>query len=163
LSQRVVVRRGSKADALSINALLSEWLSFKPESGRLDSISRAVSNAELLVAEADSTVVGFIHYVMHEDIIDGNPNSFITAFYVTPTHRWRGIGTLLLDRAIRDSLARGAVGVETSTIHANAKRLYEKMYFKQTIGDIGEVFLELDLTEYLRWRKSLQTPERHSQ
>jgi GNAT superfamily N-acetyltransferase len=100
---------------------------------------------------------------MHEDIIDGDPNSFITAFYVRPTHRRRGIGTLLLDRAIRDSLERGAVGVETSTIHANAKRLYEKMHFKQTIGDIAEVFLELDLTEYLPGMKSLRTPERDSQ
>jgi GNAT superfamily N-acetyltransferase len=137
-------------DALSIDALLYEWLGFRPRSGRLDSIRRAVSNSELLVAEANSMVVGFVHYVLHEDIIDGDPNSFITAFYVTEWYRHKGIGTRLLKYAIDDSLENGAVGVETSTIHTKAKKLYEKLHFKQTIGDVGEVFLELDLEEHTR-------------
>ena len=100
-----------------------------------------------------SRIIGFVHYVMHEDIIDGAPNSFITAFFVTRTHRRRGVGTLLLDEAITESLARGAVGVETSTIHAKARKLYERHNFKQTMGDIGEVFLELDVDEYLQVKK----------
>ena len=87
---------------------------------------------------------------MHEDIIDGGPNTFISAFYVSHAHRGRGVGTLLLERAIEDSLNRKAVGIETSTIHLRAKKLYEKHHFKQTLGDIGEVFLELDVDEYLR-------------
>lgn len=91
---------------------------------------------------------------MHEDIIDGNPNSFITAFYVRKNYRQKGIGTLLLRHAIADSLTNGAVGVETSTIHAKAKRLYERLNFKQTFGDIGEVFLELDVDEYLSSNKN---------
>jgi len=66
----------------------------------------------------------------------------------------KGIGTVLLERAIADSLARGAVGVETSTIHKRAKKLYENHQFKQTVGDIGEVFLELDLAEYLRAKRT---------
>jgi hypothetical protein len=56
---------------------------------------------------------------------------------------------MLLEEAVKDSLARGAVGVETSTIHAMARKLYERHHFKQTVGDIGEVFLELDVDEYL--------------
>jgi GNAT superfamily N-acetyltransferase len=90
---------------------------------------------------------------MHEDIIDGAPNSFITAFYVSPSHRGKGVGTLLLERAITNSLALGAVGVETSTTQALARKLYEKLHFKQTMGEIGEVFLELDIPEYLRARR----------
>jgi len=94
---------------------------------------------------------------MHEDVIDGDPNSFITAFYVTPPFRRKGIGTLLLKWAIDDSLVRGAVGVETSTIHAEAKKLYERLHFKQTFGDIGEVFLELDLKDYFLAKNQRQS------
>lgn len=59
-----------------------------------------------------------------------------------------GVGSFLLEEAISDSLSRGVVGVETSTIHSRAKALYEKHHFEQMFGDIGEVFLELDLMKY---------------
>lgn len=55
-----------------------------------------------------------------------------------------------MERAVTSSLKEGVVGVETSTIHKLAKKLYERHHFKQTMGDIGEVFLELDIPEYLR-------------
>jgi GNAT superfamily N-acetyltransferase len=153
LASFLTVRRAARTDALVVDSLLSEWFDWKPDSGRLDSIQRAITGRELLVAENDSRVIGFIHYVMHDDIIDGGLNSFITSFYVSPAYRGRGVGTLLLTEAIGDSLAMGAVGVETSTIHASAKKLYEKHYFKQTMGDIGEVFLELDIPEYLQAKR----------
>ncbi len=139
-------------DALAVDNLLSEWFDWKPSS-RLESIRRAIRKREVLVGEAGTRLIGFIHYVMHEDIIDGGPNSFISAFYVSPAYRGKGVGTLLLEEAITDSLARGAVGVETSTLHSFAKRLYEKHHFSQTMGEIGEVFLELDIPEYLRATK----------
>ena len=98
----------------------------------------------MLVAQSGNGLVGFIHYIIHEDIIDGGPNAFISANYVSSKHRGKGVGTLLLQEMIKDSLERGAVGVETSTIHARAKKFYEKQHFKQTFGDIAEVFLELE-------------------
>jgi GNAT superfamily N-acetyltransferase len=153
LANSIVVRRALKTDARSVDSLLSEWFDWKPRSGRLESIRRAIRKRELLVAEDRNRVIGFIHYVLHEDIIDGGPNSFITAFYVSPSYRGQGVGTLLLEKAVADSVAIGAVGVETSTIHASAMKLYEKHYFRQTMGDIGEVFLELDLPEYLQAKK----------
>jgi GNAT superfamily N-acetyltransferase len=154
LLKGIVIRRALMTDALSVDALLSEWFDWKPESGRLESVQRAVRKRELLVAEVHSRIIGFIHYVMHEDIIDGAPNSFISAFFVTESFRRRGVGTLLLEAAITDSLAKGAVGVETSTIHALARKLYEKHHFKQTMGDIGEVFLELDTADYLQAKRT---------
>lgn len=141
-------------DDLAVDNLLSEWSDWKPGSGRLKSLRSAVEESELLVAEAGSRIIGFIHYVMHEDIIDGGPNSFISAFYNTPAYWGRGVGTLLLKETIMDSLARGAVAVETSTIHAAAEKLYERNHFKQTMGDIGEVFLELDVDEYSQAQKT---------
>ena len=154
MSSGLVIRRALMIDAARVDNLLSEWFDWKPISGRLESVQRAVRKKELLVAEASSRDVGFIHYVLNEDIIDGGPNAFISAFCVSEAERGRGIGTLLLEKAISDSLARGAVGVETSTIHMRAKQLYEKHHFKQTMGDIGEVFLELDIAEYLQAKKS---------
>jgi GNAT superfamily N-acetyltransferase len=153
LSNALAVRRALMRDALAVDKLLSEWFDWKPSSGRLDSVRRAVKKRELLVAEAGSRIIGFVHYVMHEDVIDGAPNSFISSFFVTQTYRRRGVGTLLLEEAITDSLARGAVGVETSTIQAVARKFYEKHDFKQTMGDIGEVFLELDVDKYLQVKK----------
>lgn len=141
------------ADAVAVENLLSEWFDWKPVSGRVDSVKRAIRKKQLLVAKTGSRVVGFIHYVMHEDVIDGNPNAFISAFYVSDAVRGRGVGSLLLESAIADSLASDAVGVETSTIHKRARQLYERHHFKQTMGDIGEVFLELDVPEYLQSKK----------
>ena len=99
---------------------------------------------ELLVAESGSKVLGFIHYVIHNDIIDGAPNSFITAFYVAPAYRGVGVGSALLERVIRDSVREGVVSVETSTIHGRARDFYLKRGFRRSLGDIEEVFLELD-------------------
>ncbi len=100
MSKGLVVRRALKTDAASVDTLLSEWCDWKPVSGRLNSVQRAVRSKELLVAEAGSRLVGFIHYVMHEDIIDGGPNTFTSAFYVSEAERGKGVGTLLLERAL---------------------------------------------------------------
>ncbi len=154
MSRKLLIQRALRADAPAIDSLLSEWFEWKPKSGRLKSVERAIRKRELIVSETGSRIIGFIHYIMHEDIIDGGPNTFISAFYVSKADRGKGVGTVLLERAIADSLARGAVDVETSTIHKRAKKLYENHQFKQTVGDIGEVFLELDLAEYLRAKRT---------
>src|SRR5437867_819084 len=99
-------------DASAVDRLLSEWFDWKPESGRLESVKRAIHDHEILVAQSNKRIVGFIHYIIHEDIIDGGPNAFISANYVSSEHRGKGVGTLLIREMIKDSLARGAVGVE---------------------------------------------------
>jgi GNAT superfamily N-acetyltransferase len=143
-----MVRRAHATDAPQLLTLLSEWLKWEPKAGRTKSIRRAIRNGEFLVAKVGSKVIGFIHFVMHEDVVDGGPNAFITAFYVSPAHRGQGVGSRLLWAAVAGSLDRGAVGVETSTIHRSAKNLYERCHFKQAKGDMAEVFLELDVDEF---------------
>lgn len=107
---------------------------------------------ELLVADQQGKAIGFIHQVMHEDIIGGGLNSFITCFYVAPEFRSTGVGSGLLRRAIKDALDKGSVGIEASTASPDARRLYERHHFKQFMGKgtMGEVFLELDIEEYER-------------
>jgi len=50
LLKAVVVRRALMTDALAVDNLLSEWLDWKPSSGRLKSVGRAVKKGELLIA-----------------------------------------------------------------------------------------------------------------
>jgi GNAT superfamily N-acetyltransferase len=144
---RTIIRRAFVKDTPQLRKLLSDWLESEPKKDRTESIKRAVTRREILVAESDSKVIGFIHFVMHEDVIDGGLNALITAFYVSPAYRGEGVGSRLLQAAIDYALKRGAVGVETSTIHESAKRFYERRHFKQAKGDIAEVFLELDIDE----------------
>jgi len=96
---------------------------------------------------------------MHEDIIDGGLNSFITCFYVAPRFRNKGIGSTLLNSAIEDALDKSAIGIETSTSNPDARRLYEKHHFRQFMGNwtMGEVFLELDMKKHKQNQKTKNT------
>jgi GNAT superfamily N-acetyltransferase len=148
LPESIKICRGTERDISGIAKAIAHWLNW--EVPREESVKRAVRNKELLVAHYRGEVAGFIHYVMHEDIIDGGLNCFITAFCVAPEFRKKGVGSKLLLAAIHDAVSRGAVGIETSTASPDARRLYERHHFKQFMGNwtMGEVFLELDMKEY---------------
>jgi ribosomal protein S18 acetylase RimI-like enzyme len=140
------IRPATELDLASVDALLREWLDLRKQ--RNSVFPDVVRNAELIVAEEDGMVVGFIHYIMHNDIIDGGLNAFITAWYVSSSKRRRGIGSKLLRKAIEEAVGKGAVGIEASTTNPEARRLYETHGFKQFNG---EVFLELDMSRATKW------------
>ena len=148
LKKSFTIRKATEDDVEVISESIEEWLNWKIS--REHSIKRAVKKRELLVAEQEGRVTGFIHYVPHEDIIDGGINFFITCLYVIPEHRNAGVGSALLNSAIEDALNTGARGVSTSTSNPDAKRLYEKHGFKQFMGNwaMGEIFLEMYLEKY---------------
>jgi len=147
------IRQATERDVFAIDRALVEWLNWRIP--RVESIRRAIEKREILVACQGSKVIGFIHCVLHEDIIDGGPNSFITCFYVAPEFRDKGIGSGLLEEAVKKALDKGAVGVEASTASPDARRLYEAHHFKQFMGNwtMGEVFLELDMDKHGRSQK----------
>lgn len=153
------VRRAKEEDVSIIDKYITKWLNF--DVSREASLRRAVKNKELLVTDYKRKLVGFIHYVMHEDVIDGGPNSFITAFYVAPEYRNKGAGSRLLQAAIADALERGALGVEASTANPDARRLYERHHSEQFMGkwDMREIFLELNIPKYRHsfGQKSVET------
>ncbi len=159
------VRKAESSEIGQIEGLLEEWLGPYPRRSRSESIADAVAKGEVLVAASASGVLGFIHYGVHNDVVDGAPNAFITAFCVRASRRRMGIGASLLDGTIADARRRGAVSVEASTTRSGAKRFYERRGFRQPFGDIGETFLELDLVgavnPYARRRLSLlRSPKR---
>jgi len=151
------IRPAKQKDVSTIEGIIVEWQNWKTP--RKESIKRAVKNKELLVADLKGELVGFIHYIMHEDIIDGGLNSFITCFYVAPRFRNKGIGSTLLNSAIEDALDKSAIGIETSTSNPDARRLYEKHHFRQFMGNwtMGEVFLELDMKKHKQNQKTKNT------
>jgi len=79
-----------------------------PSTDRSSAIAWATRNKEILVAEENSGVVGFIHGVLHEDIIDGAPNLFITSFFVIARRRNEGIGSSLLNASIQYAIKKEA-------------------------------------------------------
>ena len=145
MRETIRIRKATDKDISTIGKTVEEWQEWNIP--RELSIKRAIENKELLVADRKGKVIGFIHCVMHEDIIDGGLNAFITCFYVRAEFRGTGVGSLLLDEAIEDAMGKGAVGIETSTVSPDARRLYEKHNFRQFMGKwtMGEVFLELDM------------------
>lgn len=145
MPKTIRIREATNKDILTISKTIAEWLKWKIP--REFSIKHAIENKELLVADRKGIVIGFVHYVMHEDVMDGGLNAFITCLYVAPEFRNKRTGSLLLDRAIKDAIRRGAVGIETSTASPDARRFYERHNFKQFMGKwtMGEVFLELDM------------------
>jgi ribosomal protein S18 acetylase RimI-like enzyme len=149
----IIIRSGTWSDVSAVEKAIARWQSWEVQ--REKSIRRAIRNKELLVADREGELVGFIHYAMHEDVIDGGLNAFITTFYVAPEFRDKGVGSKLLRTAIKDALKRGAVGIETSTANPDAKRLYERHFFRQFMGrwTMGEVFLELEMNKYRNKRK----------
>ena len=137
-----IVRPATELDLPSVDALLIEWLNLRKQRHLV--FQDALRGNELFVAEQCGAVVGFIHYVMHNDIIDGGTNAFITAWYVTPSKRREGTGSKLLRKAIEEVLKKGAVGIEASTTNPEARRLYENHGFEQFDG---EVFLEMNMSK----------------
>lgn len=108
MSEVIRIRQATKRDVSAIDRATVEWLNWRTP--REEPIKRAIGNKEIIVAYQDSKVIGFIHCALHEDIVDGGLNLFITCYYVAPRFRSKGIGSELLDKAIKKGLEREPSG-----------------------------------------------------
>jgi ribosomal protein S18 acetylase RimI-like enzyme len=134
-----------------LSALITESVGRDWKVDRKASVCRAIRDEEISVARLRGEVIGLVHGVVHEDVIDGAPNLFIVALYVSPKYRDRGIGKRLLEHIIRRSEDKGVVEIETSTINEGARAFFERIGFKQ---NLNEIFLELRVPE----RKPIRYP-----
>ena len=139
-SLKYKVRRGRPADA---PVALKIFLSALREHGFL-TIAGSVDNAELtsfgvreptrddFVAVSGGKVVGFVTLVQ-----DCDRTAELTKVFVAPSHRDRGVGTMLITRAVETAQARGYEGLhlETSDVFAVARRYYERHGWKRSPGD----------------------------
>ncbi len=130
-----------------VEKMIEESTHLVPKLDRSTAIERATRKREIIVATKDGRTVGFIHGVLHEDIIDGAPNFFISSFFVLDNYRNMGIGSSMLSSAIDHAIRNGATEIEVSTMSKDARRLFERFGFTQ---HNGEVFLELDSSSRTR-------------
>jgi predicted N-acetyltransferase YhbS len=102
----------------------------------LDRICADGSDAAVLVAEADGTVVGFVAFSVDAASRVGE----IGLNAVRPDRAGRGLGTGLYAAALAAMRARGAVVATVSTggdaAHAPARRAYEKAGFGPSIPSL---------------------------
>lgn len=105
-----------------VSALVTEVNGSDWKVKRRLSLSRAIRSKEILVATESSRIVGFVHGIIHEDIIDGGRNLFVTAQNVLPRHRRSKIGSGLLNALVRKAVEKSVVEIETSTMSNEARK-----------------------------------------
>lgn len=91
------------------------------------------SNGELLVAEVEGQLVGFVNQIFFEDPLHAGLNSLVTDLFVKKEHRGRGIGSELFKRALETAKTRKVKEVHVTTREDNqeAIKFYEKHGFKK--------------------------------
>jgi len=99
------------------------------------SILKAISDSdgELLVAEVDGLIVGFVNQVFLEDLLHAGLNSLITDLFVRKEHRGRGIGSELVKNALGSAKTREVKEAHVTTREDNheAMKFYEKHGFNK--------------------------------
>jgi len=93
-------------------------------------------SANVLVAEIEGEVIGFLSYELKEEKKVGE----IMLLAVDPEYQERGIGTKLNDTALQEMKEAGmkvaAVDTGGDESHAPARRSYEKAGFSKTIPSV---------------------------
>lgn len=97
---------------------------------------------ELLVAELEREIVGFVDQWVIYDFPHGATLSFIQNLFVSLSHRRKGIGRTLLREIIKSAKAKGVLETHTATEFDNKPAI--ELYKKQ--GLVKEsLLLEMEL------------------
>ena len=85
--------------------------------------------AEALIAEFETTPIGFALYFPTFSTFAGRPGLYLEDLYVRPNMRGKGVGTLLLQHVARLARERGCGRLEWSVLNWNqpAIRFYETL------------------------------------
>jgi ribosomal protein S18 acetylase RimI-like enzyme len=88
---------------------------------------------DLLVAEVDGALAGYIRLARHMSIADNDHVLHIDALVVHPAARSHGVGSLLLDAAIDEARHRGVrkLGLRALSTNDRALRLYRRHGFTE--------------------------------
>jgi hypothetical protein len=129
----IIYRLARQEDVQVLERLFEEFSGWRRE--RSVSIRRAIDDpdAELLVAEVDDKIAGFIYQIFFEDPLHSGVNSLIADLYVEKEYRKRGIGSRLLKKALETAKTREVKEVHVTTREDNyeAMKFYEKYGFNK--------------------------------
>lgn len=125
------VRSAEKKDVSALVELAEEHMPREATSEkRIDVLSRSMENLsyELLVAELDGKLVGFIDQWIICDFVHGAKLSYIQNLYVASRHRRKGIGSKLLEKVLKNAKEREVAEIHVVTEFDNkpAINLYRK-------------------------------------
>jgi ribosomal protein S18 acetylase RimI-like enzyme len=127
----IKIRSVNEEDLQSLVVLAEEFIPGEADSKkRLDVLKRALRNPnyELLVAELEGEIVGFIDQWIIHDFTHGARLSYITNLYVNSRHRRKGIANQLLQKTIGIAKDMGVAEIHITTRFDNkpAIDLYKK-------------------------------------
>ena len=130
----MVVRPATHEDAESVFEMLGDFAtSYAPERAAFDRWYPTIverQEGELLVAEDDSGVVGYVLAADMPTLFANVPVTELLELYVRPSSRREGIGKSLVGRAVRGASQRGAVEVTVPT--RRARDFYLALGFEST-------------------------------
>ena len=130
----MVVRPATHEDGESVFEMLGDFAtSYVPERAAFDRSYATIlvrHEGELLVAEDDRGVVGYILAADMPTLFANGPVTELLELYVKPSSRGDGIGRSLVGRAVRDASQRGAVEVTAPT--RRARDFYLALGFEST-------------------------------
>jgi GNAT superfamily N-acetyltransferase len=146
----ILVRKAKKSDLPAIKKLLAELVSAMDDTECIDlriplkTLERLLKDAgsHFLVATAQGTPVGFIHFTVRQTVLHRSPSALIDELVVTKEYQGKGIGKQLVLATIERCKRLGCCEVEVSTEQTNvkAREFYKKCGFNKT-----EVLFEVDL------------------
>ena len=130
----MVVRPATYEDAESVFEMLGDFAtSYVPERAAFDRWYPGIvarQEGELLVAEDDRGVVGYILAADMPTLFANGPVTELLELYVRPSSRGGGIGRSLVGSAVRGASQRGAVEVTAPT--RRARDFYLALGFEST-------------------------------
>lgn len=115
----IKVRSANEKDLQSLVILAEEFIPGEADNRKRIAVLRQAlrnPNYELLVAELEGEIVGFIDQWIIHDFTHGAKLSYIHSLYVSSEHRRKGVASKLLQEAIKD-----ARNVEVSEIHITTR------------------------------------------
>lgn len=125
------IRLVNEKDLLSLVVLAGEFMPGEATAEeRISVLEHALENPdyELMVAELDGEIFGFVDQWIIHDFCHGGKLSYIQNLYVAPRYRKKGIGSKLLRRIINTAKKKGVLEIHMVTGFDNkpAIELYKK-------------------------------------
>jgi len=146
----IVIREARKSDLPAIQRLLAELVNVMDDTEGIDigiatrTCGHLMKDAcsHFLLATAQGTSVGFIHFSIRQTVLHRGPSATIDELVVTKEYQGKGIGRQLVLATIESCKRLGCCEVEVSTEQTNteARKFYKKCGFDKT-----EVLFEVDL------------------